>query len=70
MGIVASSYLCEMIAEENVITLDMGGTSADVSLVEKGQKIITTEREVGWDMPVPVPMLSIETIGAGGGSLA
>jgi N-methylhydantoinase A len=70
MGIVASSYLCDMIAEENVITLDMGGTSADVSLVEKGQKIITTERDVGWDMPVPVPMLNIETIGAGGGSLA
>jgi N-methylhydantoinase A len=70
MGIIASSYVCNLRGEENVVTLDMGGTSADVSLIEKGEGLLTTERQIDWDMPVPVPMMSIETIGAGGGSIA
>jgi N-methylhydantoinase A len=48
----------------------MGGTSTDVSLIEKGIGSITTERQIDWDMPIPVPMMEIETIGAGGGSIA
>ena len=70
MGIISASYICNLRGEDNVVTLDMGGTSADVSLIEKGLGSLTTEREIDWDMPVPVPMMSIETIGAGGGSIA
>lgn len=70
MGIIASSYVCNLRGEENVVTLDMGGTSSDVSLIEKGIGSITTERQIDWDMPIPVPMMDIETIGAGGGSVA
>jgi len=70
MGIIASSYVCNLRGEDNVVTLDMGGTSSDVSLIEKGIGSITTERQIDWDMPIPVPMMEIETIGAGGGSIA
>ena len=70
MGIIASSHVCKLRGEEHVVTLDMGGTSADVALIDEGASILTTERQIDWDMPVPVPMMAIDTIGAGGGSIA
>ncbi|UCD98009.1 MAG: hydantoinase/oxoprolinase family protein [Chloroflexota bacterium] len=51
-----------------VITFDMGGTSTDVSLVDK-VPVVTTEAEVG-GLPIRIPILDIHTIGAGGGSVA
>jgi N-methylhydantoinase A len=52
-----------------VVTFDMGGTSSDVSLVREGGVERTTDADVG-DRPVRVPMVDIETVGAGGGSIA
>ncbi len=53
----------------DLVTLDMGGTSADVGLVRDGRPAVTTARKVaGW--PCLFPMLDIETVGAGGGSVA
>jgi N-methylhydantoinase A len=52
-----------------VVTFDMGGTSSDVSLVREGSVERTTDADVG-DRPVRVPMVDIETVGAGGGSIA
>ena len=55
---------------ERALSLDMGGTSSDVALLETGQEPrITTEGLVA-GLPVSVPMLDIHTVGAGGGSLA
>ncbi len=54
----------------NIITCDMGGTSFDVALIRDGQPVLTTERELGYGLPVRVPMIDIQTIGAGGGSIA
>lgn len=54
---------------EGAITLDMGGTSFDVGLVQGGNALVRTEGEVG-DWPVRLPMVDIYTIGAGGGSIA
>ncbi len=51
-----------------VITLDMGGTSTDVSLID-GSPQITTEACIG-GYPIRIPILDIHTIGAGGGSIA
>jgi N-methylhydantoinase A len=51
-----------------LITLDMGGTSTDVSLID-GVPQVTTESVVG-GCPIRIPVLDIHTIGAGGGSLA
>ncbi len=53
---------------EKIITLDMGGTSTDVSLCD-GQISTTNEAYVD-HLPIPVQMIEINTIGAGGGSLA
>lgn len=52
-----------------VVTFDMGGTSSDVGLVREGSVERTTEATVAGH-PVHVPMVDIETVGAGGGSLA
>jgi N-methylhydantoinase A len=53
----------------NLLTLDMGGTSADVALIDNGEALTRTVGQIGgW--PVMVPMIDIHTIGAGGGSIA
>ena len=54
---------------EDCISFDMGGTSTDVSLVNRRTPTITLNGELG-DWPVQLPMLDIATIGAGGGSIA
>ena len=53
----------------NIISVDMGGTSFDVALVQNGRAAVTSENEVG-GCHVAVPMLDIHTVGAGGGSIA
>lgn len=68
-GVVAATHLGRLAGETNLITFDMGGTSADISLVEGGQPLQSVDRELD-RMPVRVPMLDIITIGAGGGSIA
>lgn len=54
---------------ENVITVDMGGTSFDVALVKDARPGITTDGSIG-DHRIASPILDIHTIGAGGGSIA
>ncbi|MFB6299731.1 MAG: hydantoinase/oxoprolinase family protein [Halobacteriales archaeon] len=68
-GVQGAAYIGESIGVDDIITMDMGGTSCDVSLVQGGEPVISTEIEVG-DYPVSVPMIDIHTIGAGGGSIA
>jgi N-methylhydantoinase A len=53
----------------NVITMDMGGTSFDVSLVQAGELPYGTETEAAEGTPVLIPTIDIRTIGAGGGSV-
>ncbi len=68
-GVMAATHVGRLAGLENLITLDMGGTSADISLIDRGKPLLSTERSVeGW--PVRIPMLDIVTIGAGGGSIA
>ena len=54
---------------EDVISIDVGGTSADVALARSGQLRFTEESEVGGHF-LKVPMIEINTVGAGGGSIA
>jgi N-methylhydantoinase A/oxoprolinase/acetone carboxylase beta subunit len=57
--------------EPDAITLDMGGTSADIGIVAGGEAVEANARETSiGGYPVMVPMIDIETIGAGGGSVA
>jgi N-methylhydantoinase A len=67
-GVIASHFLGKLLGIENLITLDMGGTSTDVSVI-KGEPIITTEGSIE-GYPLRIPMIDIHTIGAGGGSIA
>jgi N-methylhydantoinase A len=69
-GVIAARHLAARSGYPNVITLDIGGTSADVALIIDGEPELTTETEVDWGIPVQVPMIDIRTIGAGGGSVA
>ncbi|MFQ6081959.1 MAG: hydantoinase/oxoprolinase family protein [Candidatus Aminicenantia bacterium] len=67
-GVVSAFHFSKMINRPKVITFDMGGTSTDVSLIDNQIKR-TTESFVG-DFPVRLPMVDIQTVGAGGGSIA
>src|SRR5690606_20310396 len=68
-GIVGAVYEAERAGFHNVITVDIGSTSADICLIRDGRPTITTKGQVG-EWPVQLPMVDIHTIGAGGGSIA
>jgi len=54
---------------DGLVTFDMGGTSSDVSLVRDGEAERTTEGVIN-ERPIKTPMVDVETVGAGGGSIA
>jgi N-methylhydantoinase A len=68
-GALTGVFLSRAIERPNVITIDMGGTSSDICLIEGGTPRLTTESEIG-GYPIKLPMIDINTIGAGGGSVA
>ena len=55
--------------EPNLILLDIGGTTADVSVLADGHATRADHDSVEWDIPIRVPVVEIRSIGAGGGSL-
>ncbi|ELZ02284.1 hydantoinase/oxoprolinase family protein [Natrialba aegyptia] len=69
-GAIASRYIADQCGFENAIGFDMGGTSADVSLTHQGDIEMTDEWAVEYGYPIMFPSTDIETIGAGGGSVA
>lgn len=69
-GVKGSQSIGEAVDQSNVIGMDMGGTSTDVSLIEDGEPLVTTEYKVKFDIPLVKPMLDVTTIGSGGGSIA
>ncbi|MCY3925318.1 MAG: hydantoinase/oxoprolinase family protein [bacterium] len=69
-GAVASRHVAGLLGLENVVTIDVGGTSADVALVLGGDVGYTTSYEVEWGIPAAIPLMDIHTVGAGGGSIA
>jgi N-methylhydantoinase A len=68
-GSAACALLSKILGEDNLIGVDMGGTSFDVSVVRNGRVNVVMQGEVD-RMPVRIPMVEIRAIGAGGGSLA
>ena len=53
----------------NIITIDVGGTSSDIALIDGGRPLVRAETEIA-GFGVRVPMLDVSTLGAGGGSIA
>jgi N-methylhydantoinase A len=68
-GVLGSAVIAQLAGFENIVTLDAGGTSTDLSLIENGIAHVTNSGSVG-PFPVRIPMIDIETIGTGGGSIA
>lgn len=69
-GAIASAYTAKLCGHENSIGLDMGGTSADISLSEGGDLRMTNQWHVDWGHPICFPAIEVLTIGAGGGSVS
>lgn len=68
-GVVGSAFIGKQADIDKIITFDMGGTSADISLIEGGQLKISHDRLVE-GYPARIPMIDINAVGAGGGSIA
>ena len=68
-GAQASAYLAERDAGRGLVTLDMGGTSADIAFIEGGVPLEVTEGVIA-RRQIDVPALDMTTISAGGGSIA
>ena len=70
-GVMGGRWTGENCNTKNVITIDIGGTSADISVIENGELRIKNPRDTEVaGLPVLVPMIDIDAIGAGGGSIA
>ncbi len=81
-GVIAASYLGNSLGRENVISFDMGGTTAKAGLIENGTPRVTKDYEVGGTAgatehgsrgsgyPIRTPVIDLVEIGAGGGSIA
>lgn len=80
-GVIAASFLADQLAERNILSFDMGGTTAKAGLIRNGEIQVTTEYEVGGRIhsgrivrgsgyPVRFPFVDLAEIGAGGGSIA
>jgi N-methylhydantoinase A len=68
-GVVGARAVAAACGIEDLITVDIGGTSADICLIKGGRIGLTDRGHIGaW--PLPLPMLDMVTIGAGGGSIA
>lgn len=68
-GAVGAAHVARLAGKPDVITLDMGGTSADVALIREFEAEIGFGREVA-GFPVRMPIVDVHTVGAGGGSIA
>jgi N-methylhydantoinase A len=68
-GVMGAVQAADASGIDNVITFDVGGTSADISLIEGGEILYTQTNELG-GLPTILPSVAIYSIGAGGGSLA
>jgi N-methylhydantoinase A len=68
-GVAGAIWIAKQAGYNNLLTLDMGGTSTDVALVQDGEARIRRETTVG-DVTVRASSIDVRTVGAGGGSIA
>ncbi len=68
-GVVGAREVAAACGIADLITVDVGGTSADICLIKGGRTSLTQNGRVG-EWPLPLPMVDMVTVGAGGGSIA
>jgi N-methylhydantoinase A len=69
-GVSAAAAIGRLAGYPNIISADMGGTSFDVAMIRDGRPGSTQSKSLAFRVPLGVPTTDIETIGAGGGSIA
>ncbi|ESY88209.1 hydantoinase/oxoprolinase family protein [Mesorhizobium sp. LNHC229A00] len=68
-GVIGASWLARQAGEDRILTLDIGGTSADFALIIDGEPKFGTGELIG-EFPLHIPSVSVSSIGVGGGSIA
>jgi N-methylhydantoinase A/oxoprolinase/acetone carboxylase beta subunit len=68
-GVIGAGFAAERSGVRDFVSLDMGGTSNDVGVVRDGTPLLAAQGSIG-PYPVRTPMVDVNTIGAGGGSIA
>ncbi|MBM3596898.1 MAG: hydantoinase/oxoprolinase family protein [Alphaproteobacteria bacterium] len=68
-GVIGASFIARQAGIRNCMSLDIGGTSADVALIIDGQPQFGTGETIG-EFPIYIPSVAVSSIGAGGGSIA
>ena len=68
-GVVAAAHFAGLVGAQTIITMDIGGTSTDISLIRNGRPETTRQAKIG-QIPIRLPVIDINAIGAGGGSIA
>jgi N-methylhydantoinase A len=68
-GVIGAAHIAQLAGADRAITMDIGGTSTDISLIRDGRPETTRTARIG-HIPVRLPAIDIVAIGAGGGSIA
>ena len=68
-GIVGASFLADLLGRDDLLSFDIGGTSLDACVIERGKAVAAFEAKLE-HYPLLIPIYDIRTIGAGGGSIA
>ena len=68
-GVIGASYVARMTGSENTMSIDIGGTSADVAFIRNGTPQYGIGEMIG-EFPIFIPTISVTSIGEGGGSIA
>ena len=69
-GVASALRLSRSLGLPNLITVDIGGTTADVAVVTAGEATYTRQTDLEWDIPIRMAMADVRSVGAGGGSIA
>ena len=69
-GVASAVRLARELGRPNLITLDIGGTTADVAVITDGAVRHSEQTNIAWDIPIRAAMADVRSIGAGGGSIA
>lgn len=68
-GVIGGRHFATAAGEDAAFILDVGGTSSDIGLVRSGSQQYANEFDIDFGIPVTIPCVAVETIGAGGGSI-
>ncbi len=68
-GVIGAGFFAGAAGYNSVFTLDMGGTSCDIGVILDGEQQYAHQFQVAWGVPVSLPCVAVDTIGAGGGSI-